>query len=281
MSALAYINGEFLPMDEARVSVEDRGFLFGDGIYEVVVAYQGEPFRMAEHLARLKRSAQAINLTLPHSTQETKRIVGEGIQRSGFQHTKIYMQITRGVAPRTHAFPAHTKPTFVAIFREKGEVPPQIRQTGVRVITTEEIRWAKCYIKSVGLLPNVLAAQSAAEAGAFEALFVTPDGVVKEGSASNVFIVTNGKVVTPAKNETILHGVTRGAVLECVQKLGLEALEESLSLEELLTADEVFLTGTATEVLGVVQVDERTIGEGRVGPVTQRIYESFRELISP
>lgn len=280
MNALAYINGEFLPLEKAKVSIEDRGFLFGDGIYEVIVAYQGEPFRMTQHLARLKRSAQAINLTLPHSIQETERIIGEGIQKSGFQHTKIYMQITRGVAPRAHAFPVHTKPTFVVIFREKDEVPPKIRQTGVRVVTTEEIRWAKCYIKSVALLPNVLAAQTAAEAGAFEALFVTPDGMVKEGSASNIFIVTNGKVVTPAKNDTILHGVTRGAVLECAQKVGLEVLEESLSLEELLTADEVFLTGTTTEVLGVIQVDECTIGENRVGPVTQRIYGSFRELIS-
>lgn len=279
MSDLAYVEGKFVPLAEAKVSVEDRGFLFADGVYEVIVAYDGRPFKLPEHLARLRRSAAAIRLPLPKDANEIQRIVEEGIRQGGFQNTKIYLQITRGSAPRSHPFPADVKSNFVATFRAKGEVPQETRKKGVSVITTEDIRWTKCYIKSVALLPNVLANQKAVEAGAFEAVFVTSKGIVHEGTASNIFIVKNEKVLTPSKTEKILHGVTREAVLQCARDAGCEIFEHTVTIKELLQADEVFLTGTTIEVLGVVKVDGKTIGAGVVGPVTKRIYAKFRQPI--
>ena len=280
MSELAHSEGKFVPLREAKVSVEDRGFVFADGVYEVIVAYDGRPFQLAQHMARLRRSAEAIRLALPKGTSEIQEIIEEGIRRSGFQYTMIYVQITRGVAPRSHPFPTDAKSNLVATFREKEKPPLETREQGVSVITTEDIRWAHCYIKSIALLPNVLANQKAVEGGAFEAIFVTSEGVVHEGSASNIFLVKDERVFTPVKNEKILRGVTREVVLRCAQDAGYETSEGTVRIEELLQADEVFLTGTTIEVLGVFKVDEKTIGTGVVGAVTKRIHERFQQLIN-
>ncbi len=189
MIELAYVEGEFVPLSDAKVSIEDRGFVFADGVYEVIVAYNGRPFRLAEHLARLMKSAEAILLPLPMHANEMQKVLEDGIRQSGFQDTNIYLQVTRGVAPRAHSFPAGVKSNFVATFRAKQEIPDETREKGVSVITTEEIRWAKCAIKSIALLPNVLANQKAVEAGVFEAIFVTSEGVVHDGTRSNIFMV--------------------------------------------------------------------------------------------
>lgn len=276
MPELAYVNGTFMPLEEARVSVEDRGFLFADAVYEVLIAYDGRPFKMAEHLKRLEQSAGAIRLKLPLTLSELEAMILEGIRKSNFQETKIYLQVTRGVAPRAHSFPADAQPTLVAVFRPRPEFPAELRRQGVAVITTEDTRWAKCYIKSVALLPNVLANQQAAEAGAFEAIFVSRDGTVREGTASNVFRVAGNRVFTPPKSEQILHGITREVVIECSRNAGFELIESDFEIEELMQADEVFLTGTTVEVLGVREIDRRPVGNESVGPVTKAIYEEYQ-----
>ena len=278
MAETAYIDGNFVPLSQAKVSVEDRGFVFADSVYEVIVTYRGKPFKLEDHLVRLATSAQAIHLTLPLSPPEIQKIVEEGVDRAGFGDTKIYLQVTRGVAPRSHPFPVATKANFVATFRVKVELPTDLRSKGVSVITTEDLRWAKCHIKSTALLPNVLASQMALEANVFEAVFVTPSGVVHEGSASNLFIVHDGLVRTPAKTERILHGITREIALQCARDAGYGVVEDKVRVEELRTAEEVFLTGTAIEVLGVVKVDSDMIGSGVVGPSTTRIHQVFRAL---
>ena len=278
MAETAYLDGHFVPLSQARVSVEDRGFVFADSVYEVIVTYNGRPFQLEDHLVRLAASAQAIHLRLPLSASEIQKIVEEGVDRSGFGDTKIYLQVTRGIAPRSHPFPADAKANFVATFRAKVELPGDLRSKGVSIITTEDLRWAKCHIKSTALLPNVLASQMAMEATAFEAVFVTPSGVVHEGSASNIFIVQKGLVRTPAKTERILHGITRETVLQCARDSGYGVAEDKVKVENLRAAEEVFLTGTTIEVLGAVKVDAGVVGSGAVGPATTRIHESFRAL---
>ncbi len=279
MTDLAYLNGEFVPLSEAKISIEDRGYAFADGIYEVVMAYGGKPFKLSEHLDRLERSAAAIRLSLPMDRAETTQVVGEGIQRSGFTDCMIYIQVTRGVAPREHEIPQNVQPTFLATFRARPEVPPDVREEGVSLITTEEVRWAKCYIKSIALLPNVLAKQQAVDAGAYEAVFVSPEGEVHEGSSTNIFMVKEGCVLTPPKTEQILHGITRDTVLECARNSGFEVVEQTIRVADLFQADELFLSGTTTEVLGAVRLDGKPIGSGTVGPVTKKLHELFRELV--
>ena len=278
MPETAYIDGNFVPLGQAKVSVEDRGFVFADSVYEVIVAYNGRPFKLEDHLVRLAASGQAIHLKLPLSPSEMQKIVEGGVDLSGFRDTKIYLQVTRGIAPRSHPFPTATKANFIATFRSKVELPTDLRNKGVSVITTEESRWAKCHIKSTALLPNVLASQMALEANAFEAVFVTPSGIVHEGSASNIFIVQGGLIRTPAKTERILHGITRETVIQCARDAGYGVAEDKVRVEELRAAEEVFLTGTTIEVLGVVKVDAGMIGFGVAGPVTTRIHQIFKSL---
>lgn len=279
MIELAYVEGEFVPLGDAKVSIEDRGFVFADGVYEVIVAYNGRPFRLTEHLARLMKSAEAILLPLPMHANEMQKVLEDGIRQSGFQDTNIYLQVTRGVAPRAHSFPAGVKSNFVATFRARQEIPAETREKGVSVITTEEIRWAKCAIKSIALLPNVLANQKAVEAGVFEAIFVTSEGVVHDGTRSNIFMVKNERVYTPPKTDKILHGITRDIVLQCAQDTGCETFEDTVRLKDLFRANEVFLTGTTIEVLGIVAVNGKMIGAGVVGPVTERLNERLQQLI--
>ena len=281
MPEIAYIDRSFIPLREAKVSVNDRGFLFADSVYEMIVAYKGVPFKLENHLLRLAASAQAINLKLPLSSSEIKKIVEEGVSRAGFEDTKIYLHITRGIAPRSHPFPVNAKANFMATFRPKTELPTNPRCNGVSVITTEDLRWAKCHIKSTGLLPNVLASQLAAEANAFEAIFVTASGIVQEGAASNIFIVRDGVVRTPGKTEKILSGVTREVALQCARDAGYNALENKVQVQELWAAEEVFITGTVIGILGVVQVDGKVIGSGLIGPVTKRIQQLFQALTLP
>ncbi len=233
MIELAYVGGELVPLGDAKVSIEDRGFVFADGVYEVIVAYNGQPFKLAEHLARLMKSAEAILLPLPIDANEMQKILEGGIRRSGFRDTKIYLQVTRGSAPRAHPFPTGVKSNFVATFRARGEIPAETREKGVSVITTEEIRWVKCNIKSIALLPNVLASQKAVEAGVFEAVFVTSEGIVHEGTRSNIVMVKNERVYTPPKTDKILHGITRDIVLQCARDLGCKTFEDTVQMEVL------------------------------------------------
>lgn len=278
MPNVAFINGAFVPLAEAKVSIEDRGFQFGDGIYEVIRTYHGRPFALDAHLARLDRSARALNLTQPYSCADWTQHVLEGIKRAAYPEAKVYLQITRGVAPRDHTYSDDATPTVVMTVREFHPLERSIQATGVDAMTTEDIRWGRCDIKSVNLLANVLARQQVKHAQVFEAILVNA-GLVTEGAVSNVMVVQRGTVVTAPEGPRILSGVTRAVVLELALSEGLPVREHFVSQADLYAADEVFLTGTTVEILAVVRIDGKTIGDGRPGPITQRLAASFTRRV--
>ncbi|TKB65506.1 MAG: D-amino-acid transaminase [Nitrospira sp.] len=275
---VAFVNGVFVPLAEARVSIEDRGFQFGDGVYEVIRTYKGRPFSLDAHLARLDRSATALDLTQPYSRVDWTRHVLEGIERAAYPESKIYLQITRGVAPRDHAYADDAMPTVVMTVREFHPLDRSVQATGVDAMTTEDIRWGRCDIKSVNLLANVLARQKVKRDRVFEAILVNA-GLVTEGAISNVMVVQRGTVVTAPEGARILSGVTRGIVLDLARHMGFPAQERFVSQAELYEADEVFLTGTTVEVLAVVRIDGKVIGDGRPGLITQRLAAGLTSLV--
>ncbi len=278
MPNVAFINGAFMPLAEANVSIEDRGFQFGDGVYEVIRTYKGRPFSIEAHLARLDRSAAALDLTQPYSRAEWTGHVLEGVKRAAYPEAKIYLQITRGVASRDHAYSDEATPTVVMTVREFHPLDRSMQATGVEAMTTEDIRWGRCDIKSVNLLANVLARQQVKQARVFEAILVNA-GLVTEGAVSNVMVVQGGTVVTAPEGPRILSGVTRAIVLDLALSEGVPTQERFVSQSDLYAADEVFLTGTTVEVLAVIRVDGKVIGNGRPGPITQRLAASFASRV--
>jgi D-alanine transaminase len=274
---VAFINGRFVPWREAVVPIDDRGFQFGDGVYEVIRTYRGKPFELEAHLRRLDRSAGALLLPSPYRHSEWRAWIEEGIAQAGYPDAKVYIQVTRGVAPRDHAFPAEVHPTTVMTIRELQPLPDETRRRGVTAKTIEDLRWGRCDIKSVNLLPNVLARQDAKRSGVFEAILIRDD-LVTEGSVSNVMAVRKGVLVTAPEGPRILSGVTRHVALELARKEGLPTEERYLSRSDLYDSDEVLLTGTTVEVLPVVQIDGRQIGSGRPGSVTTRLVARWKAL---
>jgi D-alanine transaminase len=272
----AFINGRFLPLADATVSVEDRGFQFGDGVYEVIRTYGGRPFQVESHLARLERSAQAIGLRQPYTRERWAQHILEGLRLAAFPEAKIYLQVTRGAAPRDHAYAQELEPTVVMTVRDLRSPNPAVQADGVQAMIMEDIRWGRCDIKSVNLLANVLARQQATRAGVFEAILIR-EGRVTEGSVSNVMVVHNGILVTAPEGAHILSGVTRGIVLDLARQEGISVQERYCSRQELMEAAEVFLTGTTVEVLGVVRIDGQPIGSGVPGTVTLRLAKRFHE----
>ena len=279
MSDIAYLNGEFTKLAEAFVSVEDRGFQFGDGVYEVIRVYDATPHLLREHINRLKLSAASIHLDDRLSYDEWESIVREGIDRSGYTAAKVYIQLTRGVSPRDHRFPVTAPLTRVMTVREIEPDDLQLRETGVPAITVKDIRWNRCDIKSLNLLPNILAKQQATQVGAFEALFVKGE-LVFEGSSSTVMVVSDGVVHTPPEGPRILSGITRDWVLNVARASEITVVEEPVSVETMLSAKEVLLTGTIIEIMPVVKVDEYQIGDGRPGEIYHRLYQKFLASIS-
>ena len=278
MPNVAFINGTFVPMAEAKVSIEDRGFQFGDGVYEVIRTYRGRPFELEAHLARLDRSATALDLKQPYSHDDWTRHILEGIRRAAYPEAKIYVQITRGVAPRDHAYSDDATPTVVMTVREFHPLDRSVQVAGVEAITTEDIRWGRCDIKSVNLLANVLARQQVKQAQVFEAILVN-EGLVTEGAVSNVMVVQGGTVVTAPQGPRILSGITRTVVLDLARSEGLPVQERFVSQADLYEADEVFLTGTTVEVLAVIRVDGKIIGDGRPGLIAQRLAARFTSRV--
>lgn len=270
MPDIAFINGRFLPWDEANISIDDRGFQFGDAVYEVIRTYRGSPFELIAHLARLDRSARELSLRQPYTSLQWTRWIQQGLSLAGYQDAKIYIQLTRGVAPREHSFPSDILPTVVMTIRKFHALAPDVRRAGVSACTREDLRWGRCDIKSVNLLANVLAREEAKEAGVFEAILVR-DGLVMEGALSNVMAVHDGLVITAPEGPRILSGVTRTVVLELAKKDDIAIEERFMPVDFLYRADEVFLTGTTLEVLGVVQIDGKTIGTGQPGPLTKML----------
>lgn len=277
MPDIAFLNGRFVPWHEATVSIEDRGFQFGDGIYEVVRAYHGRPFELDAHLRRLDRSAKELSLVLPYSHADWKEWIERGLKQAGYSESKVYIQLTRGAAPRDHAFPDHPTVTTVMTIRELHPLPEKTRTAGVAARTVDDLRWGRCDIKSINLLPNVLAREEAKQAGVFEAILVK-DGLVTEGSVSNVMAVQGGTLITAPEGPRILSGVTRSVVLDLAKKEGRPIRERFLSVPELYAADEVFLTGTTVEVLSVVRIDGRPIGGGVPGPITKNLAARWTAL---
>jgi len=279
MPDIGYLNGRFSPLEEIAISPDDRGFLFGDGIYEVIRAYHGVPAFWEEHCTRLVRSAKEIQLPFRIEPQEFHRLLQTGLQQSGYAEGKIYIQLTRGVAPREHGFPVNTEPTVFLSFREMSALPIDMTRQGVKVITVPDIRWDRCDIKSLNLLPNVLARQQAQEAQVFEAIFLR-DGLVIEGATSNIFIVKDGQLRTPERNHFVLSGVTQQQVINLAQEKGQDVQFDRITLNLLSEADEVFLVGTTIEVLPVVNVDGQTIHNGTPGPVTCALQQRFTDLVA-
>lgn len=270
MPDIAFINGRFLPWKEANISIDDRGFQFGDAVYEVIRTYRGSPFELIAHLARLDRSARELSLRQPYTNLQWTRWIQQGLSLARYQDAKIYIQLTRGVAPREHSFPSDILPTVVMTIRKFHPLAPEVRRAGIRACTREDLRWGRCDIKSVNLLANVLAREEAKKAGVFETILVR-DGLVMEGALSNVMAVQDGVVITAPESTRILSGVTRTVVLELAKKDDIAIEERFIPVDFLYRADEVFLTGTTLEVLGVVQIDGKTIGTGQPGPLTKML----------
>jgi D-alanine transaminase len=280
MPELAYVNGSFGPIEEAVVPINDRGFLFGDSVYEVIVAYGASPFRLDAHLSRLQRSMSLVDMTGDVGGLGIERIVRSGIERSGFAETVIYIQITRGVEPRSHLYSDGLTPTVVATFRPKPEVAPQLRETGVSLVTREDLRWGMCEVKATCLLPNILAKNRAVRDGFYDTIFVSPDGHIRESTSANVFAIRAGEVITPAADESILHGVTRGYILECARRAGISVRHSPMTVPELTDCDEVFISSTIIDILPVTKLNNEPIGDGTVGPTTRRLYETFVEGVA-
>lgn len=278
MGRVAWVDGRFVRLGEPAVGLEDRGYQFGDGVYEMVKVVEGVPRDFDRHLARLARSLAQIRLAPPPRRELLRAVAAELLRRNPLRLATLYIQVTRGEAPRAHPFPAGVRPRVVMAVRRL--VPPSERDRaeGVSVLTTPEIRWARRDIKTVNLLPNVLARQRAAEAGCREAVFVEADGTVTEASAANLFILDEAGVLrTHPADERILPGITRAVVLELARGLGLPVEERAFTLEELLRAREAFLTGTTSFVLPVATVDGRVIGNGRPGEVTRTLGRAYCE----
>jgi len=278
LTRIVYLDGEFMPFDEARISPDDRGFLFSDGAYEVVRCYDGVPFALEEHRARLTRSLT--ELRIDHSPASRLGDVCSGLLERNVPAggALLYAQVTRGEAERAHPFPpASTGPTFYASVRSF-EGYPREREEGVAVITAPDIRWGRCDIKSISLLPNVLAAQMARDSGASEAVLVRR-GVITEGASSSFCAVLSGSVRTHPNGPGILPGITAAAITRLCRDLGIPFVEEAVSEDDLETAPEAFLLSTTREVMPVVSVDGMTIGGGKPGPVTRRLQGAFDALV--
>jgi len=271
-----YLNGEYLPRSEARVPVDDRGFLFADGVYEVTPAYGGRFFRLRRHLDRLKAGLCA--LRIDYDGAGVEELHHRLVELNGLGKEEVctvYLQVTRGVAPRTHHFPPQPVTPTVYAFARAFRRPPRERwEQGFSAISHPDRRWARCDLKTVGLLPNVLAQQAAVEAGVQDAILVK-DGMALEGAHNNLFAVFGETVATHPASNQILNGITREYVLELARGMGYRVEERPVPVEQLRFASELFFTGTTTEVRPTVEVDGWKIGDGKVGPVTRAIHHAF------
>ena len=277
MSRIAYVNGRYLPQREASVNIEDRGYQFADGIYEVVQLHQGRFIDEDLHLARLERSLGEIELPMPMRRDALVHVLHEVARRNRVSDGLLYMQITRGVSRRDHAFPARpVPPALVVTVRRTAPFPSDIAKWQGSAITQPDLRWARCDIKSVGLLPNVLAKQAARQAGAVEAILVNQDGMVTEGSSTTVWVVdAHGVLRTRFLDHAILPGCTRAALIGLLQAEGIAFSEEAVSEAELRAAREVFLTSATSFVKPITKLDGNPVGTGEVGPVVRRLFDLF------
>jgi D-alanine transaminase len=277
MSELAYIDGNIGPIDDATIPVRDRGFIFGDGVYDVARVYDGAAFRLDVHIDRLLRNAGELEFRNVPGADEVRDIVDTLLERSGLADAMVYMQLTRGVARRQSAFPDGVEPTLYVSVEEIRRGSDALRVDGASAILVDDIRWDRNDIKTVNLLPKVMMGERAKQAGAYEALYVDSRGFVWEGTSTNLFAVRDGRLLTPPLGPRVLPGTTRADVLALANASGIDAVERRLTVDDVFDADELFVTGTLTEVLGIIAVDDAAIGDGNVGPVTRRLEQAYRE----
>jgi D-alanine transaminase len=277
MSRIAYVNGAYVPQREASVNVEDRGYQFADGVYEVVHLYRGRFIDWDHHVSRLERSLREVRIAMPMPVAALEHVLREVARRNRVSEGVLYMQVTRGVARRDHAFPSRAvRPSVVVTVRRTPPYPRSADAWAVRAITQQDLRWGRCDIKSTGLLPNVLAKQAAREQGAGEAILVDGDGMVTEGTSTSVWIVgADGILRTRPLSSAILPGCTRAALMGLMQDDGIAFEERAFSQAELLAAREAFVTSASSFVKPVVAIDGASIGDGRVGPVTRQLFSLF------
>ncbi|MGT2453403.1 D-amino acid aminotransferase [Cupriavidus basilensis] len=272
---IVYLNGELTPLSEARIPVLDRGFIFGDGVYEVVPIYGAKPFRLPQHLARLARSLATIGIPNPHAEPEWMALIDRVVRANGLSDQMVYIQVTRGVARRTHAFPKEVTPTVLIMTNPMSLPSADMREKGVACVTAEDKRWLHCQVKSTSLLGNVLAAQNAAEHGVTETIQFR-DGALTEASASNVWVVRKGRISAPPKDNLILEGIRYGWMEELCAALDISLEARRISQDEVMAADEVLLTSASKEILAVVTIDGKTIGSGEPGPVFKKLYAAYQ-----
>ncbi|WP_438970862.1 D-amino-acid transaminase [Methylophaga sp.] len=270
-----FLNGEFMHADQAQVSVFDRGFLMGDGVYEVIPVYSGLPFRLPQHMQRLQNSLDGVRMQNPYTNEEWSGIIAKLVDQNGPGDQAIYLQVTRGVAPRDHIFPEGVEPTAFVMTNPIKPMPESYKAEGIKAITVKDIRWAQCDIKAITLLPNSLLRQQAQDEGAQEALLIR-DGYMTEGSASNSYVVKNGVLYTSPKDKKVLPGITRDFILELADKAGISYREEAVSETELQQADEIWISSSTREVLPVTTLNNQTVGQGKPGPVWKLIDDLYQ-----
>ena len=276
MSRIAYVAGQYLPHRQAAVHIEDRGYQFGDGVYEVIAVMDGCLVDEERHLRRLNRSLTELRINPPMCNAALKIVMREVLRRNGVDNGIVYLQVTRGVAPREHAFPKSARPVLVITSRRARPADPRLGRAGIAVITIPDIRWRRCDIKSIALLPNVLGKQQAREAGAYEAWQVDRKGYITEGTSTNAWIVTeDGAVVTRAADHAILNGVTRLAVLDIIHREGYRLVERPFSVAEAKAAREAFLTSTTADLLPVVRLDGAPVADGKPGPLSRKLRKAY------
>jgi D-alanine transaminase len=276
MARIAYVNGRYRPLQSAAVAAEDRGYQFADGVYEVMKVLGGRLCDLDRHLDRLQRSLAAIEIAPPMPRRALVSVIEETLRRNRLRSALVYLQITRGIAPRNHVFPKRARPSLVVTVRRPAFPGEREREEGVGVITLPDLRWGRCDIKSISLLPNVLARQSAAAAGCREAWLIDREGMVTEGSASNAYIVDGaGRLITHPLGERILGGITRSVVLELAREENIEVVEQPFSLDEALRAREAALSSTSSWLLPVTAIDGRTVSNGMPGHVVRLLMARY------
>lgn len=274
--SIVYLNGKFLPEHQACIPVLDRGFIFGDGVYEVIPVYGGKLFRLEEHLQRLQGNFQAVRIADPLQKNQWQELLTTLVEKNGGGDLSLYLQVTRGVAPRDHALPTNITPTVFAMCSPLKPVPEDIRTQGVAAIMLDDIRWQHCHIKSISLLSNVLLRQAALDRDAAEAILIR-EGFATEGAASNLFAVIDGVLTTPPKGPKLLPGITRDLILELAAQHGIPHAEADISREALASAEEIWLTSSTREILAVTRLDEQAVGAGKPGLVYQRMLALFQD----
>ncbi|MCL4469895.1 MAG: D-amino acid aminotransferase [Sulfuricella sp.] len=273
---MIYLNGKFMPIEEARVPVLDRGFIFGDGVYELIPVYSRRPFRLHEHLRRLQHSLDGIRLANPHGEDEWDRLIRELIGRNEGQDQSIYLHVTRGVAKRDHAFPPGVRPTVFMMSNPLVTPPPELVASGVAVVSAADNRWLRCDIKAISLLPNVLLRQQAVDAGAAETLLLR-EGFLTEGAASNIFVVQNGVLLAPPKDNLMLPGITYDVILELASAARIPCEVRRIAESEVRAAQELWLTSSAKEVLAITHLDGKPVGDGKPGPLFRQMHRLYQD----